>query len=76
MLWNTTAEDKAWEPVTRDDGTLVRYDVRQDRVSALYTWQDSRCDQEFLAGLPAPQSHLATYTGYGCATLFWMARNK
>ncbi|CAL8110072.1 unnamed protein product [Orchesella dallaii] len=45
-------------------------------TSNLYTWQDSRCTKDFLASLPTPDSHLSVCTGYGCATLFWMARNK
>ncbi|ODN00013.1 Sedoheptulokinase [Orchesella cincta] len=45
-------------------------------TSNLYTWQDSRCTKDFLSSLPTPDSHLSVNTGYGCATLFWMARNK
>lgn len=75
LFWNNTPEQKAWERVEKDN-TLVRYDVIQDRVSHLYTWQDNRCDQDFLASLPTPQSHLHIYTGFGAATIFWMARNK
>ena len=45
-------------------------------VSPLFTWQDSRCDEDFLASLPDPASHLRLATGYGCATIFWLQRNK
>lgn len=76
MLWNQTEEKKAWESVKREDGSLIRYDVSHDTVSALYTWQDSRCESSFLSSLPPSNSHLPTYSGYGCATLFWMAKNK
>lgn len=38
--------------------------------------QDSRCTKDFLATLPKPDSHLNVHSGYGCATIFWMARNK
>lgn len=72
MFWNNT---NAWERVEKDHN-LIRYDAVAEQVSALYTWQDNRCDPEFLANLPAPQSHLYTCTGYGAATLFWMAKNK
>lgn len=74
LLWNNK-EGKAWERIERD-GALVRYDVVQNRVSALYTWQDSRCNSEFINSLPTPQSHLSAYSGYGIPTLFWMAKHK
>lgn len=45
-------------------------------MSALYTWQDGRCTEEFLASLPKPESHLRLSTGHGCATIFWLSRNK
>lgn len=76
MLWINNNEDKSWEAVNREDGSLIRYDVAQNKVSALYTWQDSRCDQEFLSSMPLSRSHLPTFTGYGCATLYWMSKYK
>lgn len=45
-------------------------------MSALYTWQDTRCKPEFLNTLPKPDSHLKCYSGYGCATLLWMLKHK
>lgn len=75
MLWNNSPGQLAWERIERD-GALVRYDVIQEQVSALYTWQDNRCDADFIASLPPAQSHLPVHTGYGTATLFWMAKNK
>jgi len=45
-------------------------------VSSLYTWQDGRCETSFLNSLPYPKSHLGLSTGYGCATIFWLQRNK
>ncbi|XP_070571592.1 sedoheptulokinase-like [Ptychodera flava] len=47
-----------------------------DKCSHLVTWQDQRCSSEFLASLPAPKSHLRLATGHGCATLFWLQRNR
>ncbi|XP_044734649.1 sedoheptulokinase-like [Chrysoperla carnea] len=77
MLWNDDGEEsRAWSRIEREDNTFIRYDIPREKVSALYTWQDSRCEPSFLATLPKPQSHLKTYTGYGCATLFWMVKNK
>lgn len=75
MLWNNTADERAWERVEKN-GSLIRYDVLQDKVSALYTWQDTRCDTAFIKSLPPSESHLQTYSGYGVATLFWMAKHK
>ncbi|XP_025833717.1 sedoheptulokinase-like [Agrilus planipennis] len=74
MLWNNEGEG-AWERIERD-GTLTRYDVVQDKVSALYTWQDNRCDSDFLSSLPKSNSHFPLCSGYGTATLFWMAKHK
>lgn len=74
MLWRNDA-DKAWERVEKDNA-LVRYDAIRERVSALYTWQDTRCKSEFLESLPKPDSHLKCYSGYGCATMLWLAANK
>jgi sedoheptulokinase len=45
-------------------------------VSPLFTWQDSRCDEDFLSTLPTPASNLRLATGYGCATIFWLQRNR
>lgn len=45
-------------------------------MSALYTWQDTRCKPEFLDSLPKPNSHLKCFSGYGCATLLWMLKHK
>ncbi|XP_014232893.1 sedoheptulokinase-like [Trichogramma pretiosum] len=53
-----------------------KLDIDKDGVSHLYTWQDGRCDIGFLDSLPRSSSHLALHTGYGCATLFWFAKNK
>ncbi|KAL7303927.1 hypothetical protein TKK_0004045 [Trichogramma kaykai] len=53
-----------------------KLDIDKDGVSHLYTWQDGRCDIGFLDSLPRSASHLGLHTGYGCATLFWFAKNK
>ncbi|XP_064460232.1 sedoheptulokinase-like [Ornithodoros turicata] len=53
-----------------------RYDVGGEDVSPLYTWQDGRCTPDFLRELPCPQSHLRLSTGFGCATLFWLLKNR
>ena len=45
-------------------------------ASQLFTWQDMRCNQEFLAPLPGPKSHLKLASGLGCCTLLWLARHR
>lgn len=41
-------------------------------VSNLYTWQDGRCSEEFLASLPVSADPIPLSTGFGCATLAWL----
>ena len=64
------------EETAHKDNGAFKLDIDKGRVSNLYTWQDGRCDTEFLASLPKSRSHLPAHTGYGCATLFWFAKNK
>ena len=45
-------------------------------TSNLFTWQDRRCDENFLEDLPSPTSHLKVSTGHGCSTLFWLQKNR
>ncbi|CAL1543212.1 unnamed protein product [Lymnaea stagnalis] len=50
--------------------------IDESLSSNLYTWQDQRCSSEFLEALPKWGSSLQCLsTGYGCATMFWLARN-
>lgn len=67
MLWK---QGQAWEQKPDSD----RFTFNE--VSNLYTWQDSRCSQEFLSSLPVPESHIAISSGYGCATLLWFSKHK
>lgn len=80
MLWKYGDEDDDYNgcgiPWEKVDGDSSRYDILPGHVSSLYTWQDSRCTPEFLSELPKPNSYLRTYSGYGCSTLFWLARNR
>lgn len=74
MFWHH-GSSKAWERIEKD-GTLIRYDVKPDQVSHIYTWQDNRCSREFLETLPIPNSHLQVHSGFGIATIFWMTKNR
>lgn len=42
--------------------------------SNLITWEDQRCDTSFINSLPP--SCTPIYSGYGCATLYWLCRHK
>ncbi|CAG2104277.1 unnamed protein product, partial [Medioppia subpectinata] len=46
-------------------------------VSDLYNWQDSRCDHQFIASLPTPDSYATRVSsGFGCATIFWINKHS
>jgi len=48
-------------------------------LSNLITWEDPRCGPNFLKSLPASQTVLPygqVASGFGCASLFWLLRNK
>lgn len=66
---------RAWDKIEKD-GAVIRFEATREKMSALYTWQDTRCKPDFLKSLPKPDSHLKCYSGYGCATLLWMLKNK
>ncbi|KAG1661662.1 Sedoheptulokinase [Nymphon striatum] len=67
VLWK---RDMVWEYTINKN-----YRVKGS-VTNLITWQDSRCDAEFLATLPNCDSHLRIASGYGCSSLFWLQRNR
>uniref|UniRef100_A0A8C6S591 Sedoheptulokinase n=1 Tax=Neogobius melanostomus TaxID=47308 RepID=A0A8C6S591_9GOBI len=45
-------------------------------TSQLITWQDGRCNSDFLSTLPKPNSHLSLATGFGCVTIFWFFKHR
>lgn len=45
-------------------------------TSQLITWQDGRCDSDFISTLPKPNSHLSLATGFGCVTIFWFLKHR
>lgn len=61
-----------WNRVLTQYANDCRY---RKLTSNLYTWQDLRCSNDFLSSLPKPDSSIPISSGYGCATLFWLARN-
>ena len=62
--------------VTWDTSEFRDYVSSSDNVSHLITWEDRRCTSEFLATLPATRTNVAISTGFGCASLFWLQRNR
>jgi len=76
-FWQHTHDSPPWDRIeTTGAQPGVKFEVIREKVSNLYTWQDSRCNASFLSSLPSPESHVKPSTGYGCSTLFWFARNR
>ncbi|XP_026321302.1 sedoheptulokinase-like isoform X2 [Hyposmocoma kahamanoa] len=71
VLW----KNGAWEKIEKE-GVVMRFEGIRENMSALYTWQDTRCKPEFLESLPKPNSLQKCYSGYGCTTLLWMLKHK
>ncbi|XP_069339560.1 sedoheptulokinase isoform X1 [Eulemur rufifrons] len=69
MFWKT-GQGCEWT----EGGAAPLFEPRA--VSHLVTWQDGRCSSGFLASLPQPESHLSVATGFGCATIFWLLKNR
>lgn len=66
VLWKTDTNSTG-----RDEADQLK---APSALSPLYTWQDARCDTDFLNSLPQPPSPL--HTGFACATLFWLQRQR
>ena len=62
--------------VTCNTKEAGEYFTSSDNVSRLISWEDRRCTNEFLATLPATRTNIAISTGFGCASLFWLQRNR
>ncbi|CAF1043118.1 unnamed protein product [Brachionus calyciflorus] len=54
---------------------VVLWNKESKKHSNLITWQDERCDSEFLKSLPV-KSISDLSTGFGCASLFWLEFNS
>jgi hypothetical protein len=58
------------------DSLTGRYELSRNAVcSPLFSWQDGRCSQEFLASLPVDNllPYPIVHSGFGCATISWFA---
>ena len=47
-----------------------------EKHSNLITWEDQRCDEEFLKSLPKSQCGNDVSTGYGLASLLWLQKEN
>ncbi|XP_028414121.1 sedoheptulokinase-like isoform X2 [Dendronephthya gigantea] len=70
-----------WNKEFTTSGTNIENLVKENfiqneklQISSLFTWEDKRCSTEFLSSLP--KSSLSLYSGFGCATLFWLQRHQ
>uniref|UniRef100_A0A915JSK5 Sedoheptulokinase n=1 Tax=Romanomermis culicivorax TaxID=13658 RepID=A0A915JSK5_ROMCU len=75
LLWSK----KIFTPKERNDQDIVEWICAGDYsglLSNLVTWQDERINESFLKTLPLPNSYQRIYSGFGCATLFWLSRNE
>ncbi len=55
-------------------GCVLWSSTKKRPPSNLVTWQDQRCDADFLSSLPRTRQPVAISSGYGCATLGWLQR--
>ncbi len=55
-------------------GCVLWSSEKKRATSNLFTWQDQRCDDEFLSSLPQTRQPIAISSGYGCATLAWLQK--
>ena len=54
---------------------VLLWNTKTGATTSLTTWQDARCDAEFLDGLPI-KSVCDVNSGFGCATLLWHLTNQ
>ncbi|CAH0554764.1 unnamed protein product [Brassicogethes aeneus] len=76
VCWGNSIMQRSWAMIEKDKDKNFRFDVVPDNVSSLFTWQDNRCDPDFLSSLPLPNSHINLASGYGIPTLCWFLKNK
>lgn len=75
MLWQVKSERSSCFLWPASDKVCESVNKRLQNTSSLITWEDRRCTREFLASLPASKKCLPLSTGFGCASLFWFAKN-
>ena len=69
-----------WKPkigeITKITSLISLMSDTVEKHSNLITWEDQRCDQEFLKTLPKSGCHSDVATGYGSASLLWLAAHQ
>jgi len=71
LLWKATIPEKLNYP-----NLFSVFNNTVLKSTNLITWQDQRCDKEFLKSLPSSPSHCNLSTGYGIATMIWLNKNN
>ena len=70
VLWKVSSNIAAF-----DWSNLISiYENCVESSTNLITWQDQRCDVNFLDSLSCNSSFCNIYTGYGIATLLWLQK--
>lgn len=70
VLWNSNMK------LSVSDHTTIPETFPNRSCSNLITWQDGRCDEDFLSSLPTSHQPISVSTGYGCATLAWLQHHQ
>ena len=70
MFWNSKLTSSWIWPEVESENLKIQ------NTSRLVTWEDGRCSQEFLSSLPRPKSSPSLSSGFGCATIFWLAKHN
>ena len=69
---STSAEAVAG--TSSNDAWITCFKRNIELKTNLITWEDRRCNDEFIGSLPPSKSSL--FSGYGCATMFWLTRYR
>ena len=55
-------------------GIVMWNDIDNGQLSNLVTWQDQRCDNEFISNIRSITNMNDLHSGYGCGTLAWLTK--
>lgn len=68
ILWKS--EESFWR------GGSLHVSTEEECCSSLITWEDGRCNQDFLDTLPRINGKTPVSSGHGCATLAWLWKHE
>ena len=60
--------------IHHSDVWITKFKTDIDFRTNVITWEDKRCNGEFISSLPSTDSTI--HSGYGCATLFWLCKYR